>query len=245
MSAERPNSAASTADFEFAALQEANNYRAALVRDFAPYLRGRVIEIGAGIGQITEGLTRLSGVTELLCVEPDPGFCGEFRRRHPGQQLVEGTIGAVGDGAPWDAILSINVLEHIQEDQLELESYHRLLRERRGHLCLFVPARPEIYAPLDRDFGHHRRYTRGLLADRLRAAGFAPVRLRYFNVVGYFAWWFSFCFLKKRGFDRGAVRLFDRWIFPPVHWTETRLCPPPIGQSLMVVARAGAGPGPG
>ncbi|MEI9863104.1 MAG: hypothetical protein WDN00_00805 [Limisphaerales bacterium] len=35
------------------------------------------------------------------------------------------------------------------------------------------------------------------------------MRLRYYNFVGYFAWWLSFCALKKRGFDLSAVRLFD------------------------------------
>lgn len=238
MITEQPNSAASTNDFEFGALQEANNYRAALARDFSPFLKGRVIEIGAGIGQITTGLKQLDGVDELLCVEPDAGFCNAFRARHPGQRLIEGTINQVPLDAGWNAILSINVLEHIQNDEQELEAYRRLLEAKRGSLCLFVPARPEIYAPIDKDFGHHRRYTRAELAGKLEAAGFDAVRLRYFNFVGYFAWWFNFCLLKKRGFDAGAVRLFDRLIFPPVYWCESRLCPPPIGQSLLAVVRA-------
>lgn len=238
MISEQPNSAASTNDFEFAALQEARNYRAALVRDFSPFLKGRVIEIGAGIGQITAGLKQLGGIDELLCVEPDAGFCNSFRARHAGQRLIEGTINEVPPDTKWEAILSINVLEHIREDTLELEAYRRFLGTKRGSLCLFVPARPEIYAPIDKDFGHHRRYTRAELAGKLEAAGFDAVRLRYFNFVGYFAWWFNFCLLKKRGFDAGAVRLFDRLIFPPVYWCESCLCSPPIGQSLLAVARA-------
>jgi hypothetical protein len=44
--------------------------------------------------------------------------------------------------------------------------------------------------------------------------------------------------LKKRSFDVGAVRLFDRAIFPAVHGLESRICAPPIGQSLMAVALA-------
>ena len=40
-----------------------------------------VIEIGAGIGQMTEGLKPLAGITDLLCIEPDAGFCQAFRRR--------------------------------------------------------------------------------------------------------------------------------------------------------------------
>ena len=45
-----------TEDFEFASLSAAKNYRAAILNDFRTFLRGNVIEVGAGIGQITAQL---------------------------------------------------------------------------------------------------------------------------------------------------------------------------------------------
>jgi len=129
-------------------------------------------------------------------------------------------------------------LEHIELDREELASYHRLLQPARGALCLFVPARPEIYAPIDGDFGHFRRYTRTELRKKLEEVGFNPVQFRYYNFVGYFLWWMNFCLLKRRSFDVAAVRLFDRMIFPLVHGFESRICSPPVGQSLMVIAVA-------
>jgi hypothetical protein len=71
---------------------------------------------------------------------------------------------------------------------------------------------------------------------KLEKAGFQLVQLRYYNFVGYFAWWVSFCLLKKRSFDVAAVRFFDRAIFPVVHGLESRVCQPPFGQSLLAVA---------
>jgi hypothetical protein len=159
-----------------------------------------------------------------------------LRARFPQQDLLQGPVNDLQSETAWNAILSINVLEHIEMDGDELVAYHRLLQPAGGALCLFVPARPEIYAPIDRDFGHFRRYTRLELRRKLEGAGFKLVQLRYYNFVGYFAWWASFCFLKKRSFDVAAVRLFDRAIFPVVHGFESRICPPPIGQSLMAVA---------
>lgn len=235
---ERPNEKASTADFEFDALREARNYRHALVREFFPHLQGRVLEVGAGIGQITGLLQGLPGVNELLAVEPDAKFCAEFRKLRPNQPLLEGTVAALTDPGPWNGILSINVLEHILEDEAELANYCRLLRTGRGRLGLFVPARPEIYAPLDADFGHHRRYTRQELRVKLDRAGFEILRLNYFNWVGYFAWWLNFRVRGRRSFDVGAVRFFDRIIFPCVYWCESRICRPPLGQSLIAVAQA-------
>lgn len=235
---ERPNEHARTANFEFDALRAAENYRRALVREFTPHLHGRVIEIGAGIGQITELLRKIPDVEHLLPIEPDAGFCREFRQAFPNQPLIEGTIDSLTDPGPWHGMVSINVLEHIREDERELASYARLLRPEKGRLCLFVPARQEIYAPIDKDFGHHRRYAKAELKRKLENAGFEIVRLDYFNCAGYFAWWLNFRVLRKRAFDVGSVRFFDRVIFPVVYWCESRLCPPPFGQSLIAVAQA-------
>jgi SAM-dependent methyltransferase len=235
---EKPNSSAATEDFEFAALAEAEKYRRALLEEFSSFLKGNVLEIGAGIGQMTEGLVRLAGVNRALAVEPEAHFCARHKNLFPDHEVLEGTAADVPAGSAWDAILSVNVLEHIQDDEAELRRYAELLGKARGALCLFVPARPEIYAPIDEDFGHFRRYTRHELAQKLREAGFDVVRLNYFNSVGYFAWWLNFCLLKKRTFEITKVRIYDRLVFPIVHAIESKLVRPPFGQSLMAVAQS-------
>ncbi len=238
MHADAPNAAASTEDFEFAALGEARNYRRALIREFTPYLRGAVAEVGAGIGQLTAELAQVPGVTRLVAVEPDARFAERFRRELPQQALVHGTAADLPTDQPWNAIVSVNVLEHIRQDVDELRRWRTLLAPAKGHLCLFVPARPELYAPIDRDFGHFRRYTKPSLRAALTAAGFEIVRLEYFNAIGYFAWGLSFVLLKQRGFKPASVRLFDRAIFPWAHAFERTVIRPPFGQSLLAVARA-------
>lgn len=232
-----PNETALSEDFEFAALAEANNYRAALLREFSAFLRGNVLEVGAGIGQLTEALLREGSISRLVSIEPDAKFNASLRKAFPLHSVIEGTI----DHAPeedWNAILSVNVLEHIQDDERELKIYCRRLTPERGKLCLFVPARPEIYGSIDKDFGHFRRYTRAQLRFQLEQAGFKILKLRYYNIAGYFAWWVNFCLLKKRHFNVGSVRFFDRYLFPPIHGLEN-ICAPPIGQSLLAVAQAG------
>jgi SAM-dependent methyltransferase len=228
---------ADTNDFQFQALQEAKNYRGALIKEFRDFLRGNVLEVGAGVGEMSEQLIRLPGVTRAVSVEPDPACCARHRHKLPGHELVEGTVEQVPDGMQWNAILSINVLEHIHDDDSELDRYGELLHSRHGTLCLFVPARPEIYAPIDKDFGHFRRYTRRQLRRKLVRAGFEILRLNYFNCVGYFAWWLNFCLFKKRVFEAKKVEFFDRIIFPVVHAMESKIMRPPFGQSLIAVAR--------
>ena len=226
-------------EFEFAALEQAVNYRNALLRTFGEHVHGRVLEVGAGIGQLTGPLLQSEVIHQLVSVELDSKFCERLRAAFPDHAVVHGTINDLTDLEGWDAILSVNVLEHIELDECELEVYHRLLQPKKGVFCLFVPARPEIYAPLDKDFGHFRRYTRPELKEKLEQAGFRILQLHYFNLAGYLAWWLSFCVLKKRSFNAVAVRCFDRFIFPPLYELETRVLHPPIGQSLVAMARAG------
>ena len=88
----QPNALAQTDDFEFAALNEARNYRAALLRDFGPHLRGNVLEVGAGIGQITSELRQIPEIQKLTSIEPDAVFCARLRAQLPQHDLLQGTI---------------------------------------------------------------------------------------------------------------------------------------------------------
>jgi len=228
--------------FEFDALKDAHHYRAALFEEFGPFLKGEVLEVGAGIGQMTRHLLATPGIRRTAAIEPDPALCAVHRAEFPAHDLVQGTAADLPAGSSWDAIFSVNVLEHIGEDETELRRYANLLGARRGALCLFVPARPEIYALMDKDFGHFRRYTRPELRRKLTQAGFEVLRLDYFNCVGYFAWWVNFCMLKKRCFEPAKLRFYDRVIFPVVHTLESRIMRPPFGQSLLAVARSQGAP---
>lgn len=234
----KPNAFAAEENFEFEALNRAENYRRVLLCEFDRFLRGHVLEIGAGIGQITHPLSQLPNVEEVLAVEPSESFARTFKELHPQLPILQGTASSLNGHLGFDAALCVNVLEHIEHDVEELKEFHRLLKPRGGHLCLFVPARMEIYAPLDRDFGHFRRYHRPELREKLLQTGFQIQRLQYFNFIGYFAWWWSFKVRGSRQFNPGAVQLFDRVIFPVTHALESVVGAPPVGQSLLAVAQA-------
>ncbi len=233
-----PNHAAKTGDFEFAALSEAVNYRRAIISEFAPFLNGHILEIGAGIGQISEAILHLPGVRGLVGVEPDRRFQQAFIERLPGIRLVEGTAADLAAGETFDAAVMVNVLEHIENDLAELAHLHAILKPSSGHLCLLVPARQEIYSDLDAHFGHYRRYSRTELREKLETAGFAVRKIHYFNFVGYFVWLLRFRLMRCMRFDINHVRLFDRLIFPYSHSIESRLVRPPIGQSVIAIAQA-------
>jgi putative flippase GtrA/SAM-dependent methyltransferase len=227
-----------SSNFEFKALQEAKNYQKSLIGSLAPYLSGNVLEVGAGIGQMTQHLLKIPTIDFFQSVEPDKSFYQKLRDILPLQPLIEGTVKDVKK-TDWDGIVSINVLEHIGDDIGELKSYYDLLKEKNGILALFVPARKELYAPIDKDFGHYRRYNKKELIKKAENAGFKIVSIHYYDFVGYFAWGFNFCLLKNRDFNPISVRIFDRFIFPLTSLIESNICRPPIGKNIMVIACAG------
>jgi SAM-dependent methyltransferase len=233
-----PNAIASTNDFEFAALSEAKNYRAAIIKEFEAYLRDDVLEIGAGIGQISEAMLELPRVTSLTALEPETNFHDAFQKRLPNTVLIKGTVADLPQGTAYNAAIMVNVLEHIENDTEELMAIQKILKEKSGHLCILVPARQEIFSKLDSHFGHYRRYNKPNLKTKLTQAGFEIVKLHYFNMVGYFAWALRYKLMQGMDFDINQVRLFDRVIFPIGHWLESKLLRPPIGQSLIAIAKA-------
>lgn len=214
------------------------NYYRWVVRRFAPYLGRRVVEAGAGIGTFAGHLREAVPDAELTLVEPADNNYPHLRARFAGDarvRTVQGYLEAAGARESADSVVAVNVLEHVHDDAAFLAAAHRLLAPG-GHLLLFVPALPALYGTLDEAFEHVRRYTRAGLDGRLRGAGFRPVRLHYTNLPGVAAWWLSGRVLRRRTVTARDAKLYDRWITP---WTSAleRVWTPPLGQSLIAVAR--------
>lgn len=215
----------------------ARNYHRWIRDRFRPYLGPRVAEVGAGIGDFSELLLQ-AGVEQLECYEPSSGLCTRLRQRFEGDdrvRVVEDTFLASPPRPGLDALVYVNVLEHIADDQLELAKAWGTLRQG-GHLCLFVPALRWLYGAQDRRVGHFRRYQRRELIDKVRQAGFELVGCRWFDIAGVLPWWISYRLL-GRSVVPGAVNLYDRLVVPVMRRVESTV-PPPVGKNLLLVARA-------
>lgn len=129
-----------------------------------PFLSGDVLEVGAGLGATTRALC--DGTSRSwLCLEPDPSLAAsiaEATRRGTLPaccRVLPGDLSALPEEARFDAILYIDVLEHIENDAAELARASRHLRPG-ARLAVVAPAHPSLYTPFDKAIGHYRRYTR-------------------------------------------------------------------------------------
>src|SRR5262249_13884212 len=83
-----------------------------------------------------------------------------------------------------DAVVLLNVLEHIKDDRAALRETSRILRPG-GVAVVEVPAGPHLYDVYDRLLMHHRRYSRRMLQQRVRAAGLQILRSSYLGALVY------------------------------------------------------------
>jgi len=222
------------------AIADAQNYMKWLVDTFRPYLRGRILEVGIGHGHYSAFLGECG---QYLGVDLDEESVAAARANFPARRFEHCDIlnrlqlhALSPEGA--DAIVSINVLEHIEDDATAIANLVDVLRPG-GHLLLSVPALMMLYNDLDRLAGHCRRYTIARLRHLLAAQPLNVVQLRYFNPIGGLGWWLNSLkrhdSLNSAGIN-GQIRFFDQYIVP-VSKALDPLFRPFFGQSITCIAR--------
>lgn len=203
------------------------------------HLGKRVVEVGSGIGNITQFLLN---VDEVVCLEPFEPYCRHLRSRfapHRNVRVVQGAIeqcpGPEVPAGQFDTVVCLNVLEHIEDDVSALRRMRELLAPG-GRVIVLVPALHFLYGQMDRALGHVRRYSRRSLRGAFRQAGLRPVSARYLNALGMLGWWWHGRVRGRTVVPVGATRLFDRMVPFLAAWE--RLVPPLIGQSVVMVGQA-------
>jgi len=177
----------------------------------------------------------------LELVEPSPGRGAALSRRFdgdPGVTIVadtlEGHLPGVMDKSR-DALVLINVLEHIEDDDGALAQFHRVLKPG-GHLVLFVPALSFLFSDLDALAKHYRRYHLKPMRRQVEAAGLEICIARYMDVLGIVPWWLVNTLGGKKNLDLRMTRAYDYFGVPATRFIEG-LIPAPIGKSILLVAK--------
>jgi SAM-dependent methyltransferase len=212
------------------AAQNYNRFLQASILSAIPANSTRILDYGAGTGTFAERI-RSSGF-RVTCLETDPGLSRKLSQM--GFE-VKSALGS-GDTAQWDCIYSLNVLEHIEDDQSAVDRIASSLRPG-GMVFLFVPAHPLLFSAMDRKVGHFRRYSRARMKRLLTRAGLEVETLRYADSIGFLATLAYKLFGDRTGaITAKSVGLFDRLAFP-VSLILDRLVHPVFGKNLWVRAR--------
>jgi glycosyltransferase involved in cell wall biosynthesis len=214
-------------------------YNRWLVDRFRSSLGRRVLEIGAGFGNMTR---HLRDAELLVASDLDPVgieyMKGVFRDapnvriasyRLPLDPQTREELRALA----LDTVVCLNVLEHIEDDRTTLADLFDVLRPG-GRLVLLVPALQRLFGTLDVHLRHFRRYEKAELTEKLAAAGFAVEDCRFVNRPGVLGWYVNGKILRRRVLPRGQLQAF-KLLLPLLRREEAH--PPAVGMSLLAIGR--------
>ncbi|HZJ12223.1 MAG TPA: class I SAM-dependent methyltransferase [Methyloceanibacter sp.] len=220
-------------------LAEMPRYYDWIMDAFAPHVRGRVVEYGAGAGTVSMRLEPLAD--RLTLVELSTNLVETLQQRFRNNPEVDVISRSLEEHAAElgaeavDTVVMVNVLEHIEDDRAALADLVRILRPG-GSLLLFVPALQFLMSELDLMHGHFRRYQRGDLAAKVEAAGARVEVCRYFDFAGVVPWLLLNKMLGSTDFNPRLIGIHDRYVVPVSRAAE-RVVTPPWGKNVILIAK--------
>lgn len=232
--------------FELYALENAVRYQQWIISTIEPYLGERILEIGAGIGNMSRWLTKAK---QLILTESDPQLMTLLKDRIQAsphiyieqlraEQLTTNRL----PSQSIDTIVSFNVLEHIEDDAQALHNCAQLLRESRAttpkRIISFVPAHQWAYGVMDKQVSHYRRYDQRRFKQLHRlVAPEATLILKPFNFIGLWGWILNGKILKREAAGTGMIKVFET-LCPAIAAIDKLVIDTvkiPLGQSLLAI----------
>jgi len=205
---------------------------------------GAAVDVGCGTGEMARTMSSLD-LRTVIGIDPSPTAISLARRNDSALTLVvaSGTALPLRE-ASHHCLVSLDVLEHIDDDRSALEEFARVLVPG-SPLLLTVPAYQWAWSDHDTVLGHRRRYSVRALRERCAAAGLTVEKCFYFH-----CWLVPLAFLVRktplRLFFRGSAEQMS-YTHPLVNATLyaftrgerllSRLIRPPFGLSIMLLAR--------
>ena len=151
----------------------------ATLRRALPPRRVRLLELGCGSGNVLGALTEFGDAVgmeandDLITAARAAGL--DVRVGHLPDDL--------GVAPGWaEVVLLLDVIEHVDDDVATLGAARAGMGEG-GLLVVTVPAYRWLWSGHDEVLGHRRRYTAGELRAAVERAGFAVLRVSYFNTL--------------------------------------------------------------
>jgi SAM-dependent methyltransferase len=223
-------------------LSEARRLNRWMFSTIRPYIKGRVMEIGSGIGNIS--FFFIQERIPLVLSDLNPHYCSRLQEDYCGEPMVRGIYQmdlALEDFEmeyadlleSFDTVFALNVMEHIANDRRAVTNAKKLLN-KNGHLILLVPAYTALYNGLDIGLEHWRRYNRQSL-KKLLSNDFEIVMTQYFNLAGILGWLLTGSILKKQTLPPGQLRLYDKLV--PLFRATDAMTFQQIGLSVIAIGK--------
>jgi len=219
---------------------KAHNWNIYLAKSYAQQIKGRVLEVGAGIGTITKNISpyfAMCSVSQWICLEPDNKRCSHLSSmidngEIPSNCVVQNKLlGDLPSEEMFDTILYSDVLEHIEDDKLELAMAMEHLNPG-GRLIVMSPAHNWLFSELDHLAGHYRRYSKKAISE-LTPEGMELVQIKFIDSAGIAASVANKLFLKRSTPSAEQIVIWDQVLIRISRWLDFFLFYK-VGKSVLV-----------
>lgn len=208
-----------------------------------PWCTGKVLEIGSGIGNISQFL--VNDGFEIMLSDLREDYFNELSEKFKGRKELLGiTQMNIVDPefstrfhhfiGSFDTIFALNVVEHILDDTLAVENCKSLLKPG-GNLIILVPAYQSIYGSIDKALEHYRRYNKKSLTSVFNQNKFRIIHRQYFNFIGIFGWFIFGKIIKQRTIGGEQMKLYS--ILVPIFRIIDKIVFQSMGLSVIVVGK--------
>jgi SAM-dependent methyltransferase len=223
------------------AIRLADHFNRWMYLDTADWMQGRILEIGSGIGNISDYYLR--DKKDLTLSDIRPNYLHYLRKRFSG--LADNKILQLDLVDPqfkdkfshlkgtFDSVFALNVIEHIEDHNLALKNISYLLKQG-GTFLMLVPAHSILYNRLDRELKHFRRYSLRSAKELFVRTGFKVQHSWFFNSVGIPAWiWGGLTGGKE--ISGGQMSFYNKLV--PLVKVADRLLAKRVGLSVIIAGK--------
>jgi glycosyltransferase involved in cell wall biosynthesis len=198
------------------AMEDARRFNRWMADTVSPFIGSRVLEIGAGIGNLTRLLS--SNDRQYTVTDVDREYLRRLNgllghRRNVSAALCD--LAKPEDFQPFrgrmDTVVCLNVLEHIEDDKTGLRNIYSALAPN-GRAVILVPQGASAFGTFDEVLGHCRRYSRTELTEKMGEVGFRVEHLLEFNRATYPGWLLNGKLLRRRALSRSQLAIFDHFV---------------------------------
>jgi glycosyltransferase involved in cell wall biosynthesis len=213
-----------------ARLSRAHRFNRWMADTIRPFVGQNVLEIGAGIGNLTQTLIPRQS---YCATDINPLYLKTIANLRSNKPYLRSAYLDVEDIAqfktpekPFDTVICLNVIEHVEDDRKAFSNIHSLLAPN-GTAIVLVPQGKWLYGSFDEMLGHKRRYTRDELKQVAEASGFQVKTIISFNRVGVVAWFLNAKLLRRKSFGLFQVLMLN-WLTPIFRLLDRFLPWPPL-----------------
>ncbi len=184
-----------------------------------PYCSGEVLEIGSGIGNISQFFVHNHASITLSDLRAN--YLDTLSKRFPAfskEKIIQLDLVDVDFDHKYqylferfNTIFALNVVEHIKQDSLAIYNCRKLLK-KGGTLIILVPAYQSLYNRFDQELEHYKRYTRHSLNSIFLKNEYKIIQSKYFNAAGILGWYVSGKLLKNKIVPERQLKFYNRLV---------------------------------